>query len=100
VDAELQTVRVTEGLTEDAVYARLYRGGLAPPLFLHTPLAGATTDRRLSQAITEVERIERMRSVFKVQVITLSINPPLGTFLLDEFTNGYILGLLNLICNL
>ena len=68
IDTDLQTVRVTEGLTEDAVYARLHEGGLAPPLYIHIPPAGASADRRLSEATSEVEWERRVSSVFKNQV--------------------------------
>jgi len=68
IDTDLLTVGVTEGLTEDAVYARLYEGGLAPPLYIHMPPAGANADRRLSEAISEAEWQRRVSSVFKSQV--------------------------------
>jgi len=68
VDAELQTVRVTEGLTEDAIYARLHEGGLAPPLFVHSPGAGVGTDRRLREATVEGEWEQRVGTVFRTQV--------------------------------
>ncbi|KAL4544776.1 hypothetical protein Ndes2526B_g00720 [Nannochloris sp. 'desiccata'] len=68
IDADLLLVRVTEGLTEDAVYARLHEGGLAPPLYIHIPPAGASADRRLSEAISEAEWERRVSSVFKSQI--------------------------------
>jgi len=68
VDAELQTVSVTEGLTEDAVFGRIYEGGLAPPLFIHAPAAGAAGDRRLTESTPEVEWERRVGAVFRTQV--------------------------------
>ena len=68
VDAELRTVRVTEGITEDAVCARLYEGGLAPPLFLHVPPAGSPGERRLREASFESEWEQRAKMVFRNQV--------------------------------
>eukprot|EP00887_Chlorella_sp_A99_P001624 scaffold8.g1624.t1 len=49
-----QTLCVTEGLTEDAVYARLHEGGLVPPLFLHVP-RDAGSESRLTEGTTERE---------------------------------------------
>ena len=68
IDAELQTVRVTEGLTEDAVYARLHEGGLAPPLFVHIPPASSGSDKRLTESISEVEWERRISGLFRNQV--------------------------------
>ncbi|KAK9829858.1 hypothetical protein WJX72_008283 [[Myrmecia] bisecta] len=41
VDAELRTCRVTEQLSEDAAFACLHEGGVAPPLYLHTSALGS-----------------------------------------------------------
>ncbi|KAL4440153.1 hypothetical protein ABPG75_003154 [Micractinium tetrahymenae] len=68
VSAELGTVTVTEGLTEDAVYARLHDGGLSPPLFLHMPASSAAADRRLSEGTFEREWEQRVASLFRSQV--------------------------------
>ncbi|KAL4438720.1 hypothetical protein ABPG77_006324 [Micractinium sp. CCAP 211/92] len=68
VSAELGTVTVTEGLTEDAVYARLHDGGLSPPLFLHIPASSAAADRRLSEGTFEREWEQRVASLFRSQV--------------------------------
>lgn len=67
VDAELMTVRVTEGLTEDAVYSRLHEGGLVPPLYLHSPPALADADTRLRDSLPEVEWRQRMGTIFRTQ---------------------------------
>jgi hypothetical protein len=67
VDAELMTVRTTEGLTEDAVYSRLHEGGLVPPLYLHSPPLLADADTRLRDSVPEVEWKQRMGSVFRTQ---------------------------------
>jgi hypothetical protein len=68
IDTDLLTVRVTEGLTEDAVYARLHEGGLAPPLYIHTPPATTSGDRRLTESISENEWTRRVSSIFKTHV--------------------------------
>ena len=67
VDAELLTVRVTEGLTEDAVYSRLHEGGLVPPLYLHTPTVSIDAETRLKESIPEVEWKQRMGALFRTQ---------------------------------
>lgn len=67
VDAELYTVRVTQGLTEDAVYARLHEGGLSPPLFVHIPPPGLNSDPRVREAIPEGEWERRVASIFRTQ---------------------------------
>jgi hypothetical protein len=71
VDAELMTVRTTEGLTEDAVYSRLHEGGLVPPLFLHSPPTLADADTRLRDSIPEVEWKQRMGAIFRTQGTSL-----------------------------
>ncbi|PRW39283.1 mitochondrial-targeted muts 1 [Chlorella sorokiniana] len=69
VSVDLGTVTVMEGLTEDAVYARLHEGGLAPPLFLHVPpTASGSGDRRLSEGTFEREWEQRVAAVFRSQV--------------------------------
>lgn len=68
VDAELLTVRVTEGLTEDAVCARLHEGGLAPPLYVHVPPPSATSDARLSEATAEGEWGRRVAAIFRSEI--------------------------------
>lgn len=67
VDAELLTVRVTEGLTEDAVYSRLHEGGLVPPLYLHAPTVSIDAETRLKESIPEVEWKQRMGALFRTQ---------------------------------
>ena len=67
VDAELMTVRTTEGLTEDAVYSRLHEGGLVPPLYLHSPPVLLDADTRLRDSVPEVEWKQRMASIFRSQ---------------------------------
>jgi predicted GIY-YIG superfamily endonuclease len=67
LDAELMTVRETEGLTEDAVYSRLHEGGLVPPLYLHSPPVLAEADTRLRDSVPEVEWKQRIGSVFRTQ---------------------------------
>lgn len=67
VDAELYTVRITQGLTEDAVYARLHEGGLSPPLFVHIPPPGLNSDPRVREAIPEGEWERRVASIFRTQ---------------------------------
>ena len=71
VDAELMTVRETEGLTEDAVYSRLHEGGLVPPLYLHSPPALADADTRIRDSIPEVEWKQRIGSLFRTQGTSL-----------------------------
>ncbi|EFN52896.1 hypothetical protein CHLNCDRAFT_138439 [Chlorella variabilis] len=68
VSVDLQVVQVMEGLTEDAVYARLHEGGLAPPLFLHVPASSASSDRRLSEGTFEREWEQRVATIFRSQV--------------------------------
>ncbi|KAI3431602.1 hypothetical protein D9Q98_004652 [Chlorella vulgaris] len=68
VSVDLQTVTVMEGLTEDAVYARLHEGGLAPPLFLHVPAASSSADRRLKESTFEREWEQRVAATFKSQI--------------------------------
>ncbi|PSC67198.1 mitochondrial-targeted muts 1, partial [Micractinium conductrix] len=68
VSVDLATVSVMEGLTEDAVYARLHEGGLAPPLFLHVPTPSAAADRRLSEGTFEREWEQRVSTLFRSQV--------------------------------
>lgn len=71
VDAELMTVRETEGLTEDAVYSRLHEGGLVPPLYLHSPPTLADADTRIRDSIPEVEWKQRIGSIFRTQGTSL-----------------------------
>ena len=84
VDAELMTVRTTEGLTEDAVYSRLHEGGLVPPLYLHSPPLLADADTRLRDSVPEVEWKQRMGSVFRTQgtsIVKYSDPDPVGGML-------------------
>lgn len=74
MDAELRNVRVTEGITEDAVCARLYEGGLSPPLYLHVPSGGSGRERRLTEATIESEWEQRAKSVFRNQVLNTFMN--------------------------
>lgn len=67
VDAEMLTVRLTEGLTEDAVFSRLHEGGLVPPLYVHTPAVSLDAEMRLRDSIPEVEWRQRMDSLFRTQ---------------------------------
>lgn len=67
VNTDLQTLCVTEGLTEDAVYARLHEGGLVPPLFLHVP-RDAGSESRLTEGTTEREWEVRCYDIFRTQV--------------------------------
>lgn len=71
VDAELMTVRETEGLTEDAVYSRLHEGGLVPPLYLHSPPILADADTRIRDSIPEVEWKQRIGTIFRTQGTSL-----------------------------
>jgi DNA mismatch repair ATPase MutS len=71
VDAELMTVRETEGLTEDAVYSRLHEGGLVPPLYLHSPPTLADADTRIRDSIPEAEWKQRIGSIFRTQGTSL-----------------------------
>jgi hypothetical protein len=69
VSCDLRRVVVTEGLTDDAVYARLHEGGLAPPLFIHTSPAASSSlggaDHRVSAAPTAEKEWEmRVCSIF------------------------------------
>jgi hypothetical protein len=49
---DLRTVAVSTGQTEEAVTARLYAGGLAPPLYLHSSAAGFAAAGALPAATT------------------------------------------------
>ena len=63
---ELRRVAVTEGLTEDAVLARLHEGGLAPPLFVHQQAAGGgAAGRSLRETGVEAEWELRVREIFR-----------------------------------
>lgn len=69
VNCDLRRVVVTEGLTDDAVYARLHEGGLAPPLFIHSSPAVSSSlggaDHRVSAAPTAEKEWEmRVCSIF------------------------------------
>lgn len=58
---DLRVCWTTEGLTEDAVSARLFSGGLAPPLYLHSSMPARQDSR------TPVWE-SRLRQLFHSQV--------------------------------
>ena len=67
VDVDMLTCQVTEGLTEDAVSARLHQGGLVPPLYLHSSIH-TRQDGRLSESTVEAEWEQRVSHLFRSQV--------------------------------
>ena len=67
VDVDMRTCQVTEGLTEDAVSARLHQGGLVPPLYLHSSIH-SRQDGRLSESSVEAEWEQRVSQLFRSQV--------------------------------
>ena len=67
VDVDMLTCQVTEGLTEDAVSARLHQGGLVPPLYLHSSIH-TRQDSRLSESTVEAEWEQRVSQLFRSQV--------------------------------
>ena len=67
VDVDMLTCQVTEGLTEDAVSARLHQGGLVPPLYLHSSIH-ARQDRQISESTVEAEWEQRVSQLFRSQV--------------------------------
>ena len=70
VNLDILTCQVTEGLTEDAVSARLHQGGLVPPLYLHSSIH-TRTDGRLSESTVEAEWEQRVSQIFRSQVCQL-----------------------------
>jgi len=64
---DMLTCQVTEGLTEDAVSARLHQGGLVPPLYLHSSIH-ARQDRQISESTVEAEWEQRVSQLFRSQV--------------------------------
>lgn len=80
VDVDMLTCQVTEGLTEDAVSARLHQGGLVPPLYLHSSIH-TRQDGRVSESTVEAEWEQRVSQLFRSQVQSLQtcqklLNPP------------------------
>ena len=67
VDVDMLTCQVTEGLTEDAVSARLHQGGLVPPLYLHSSIH-TRQDSRVSESTVEAEWEQRVSQLFRSQV--------------------------------
>jgi len=67
VDVDMLTCQVTEGLTEDAVSARLHQGGLVPPLYLHSSIH-TRQDRQISESTVEAEWEQRVSQLFRSQV--------------------------------
>ena len=67
VDVDMLTCQVTEGLTEDAVSARLHAGGLVPPLYLHSSIH-TRQDRQISESTVEAEWEQRVSQLFRSQV--------------------------------
>lgn len=67
VDVDMLTCQVTEGLTEDAVSARLHQGGLVPPLYLHSSIH-TRTDGQISESGVEAEWARRVSQLFRSQV--------------------------------
>ena len=70
VDVDMLTCQVTEGLTEDAVSARLHQGGLVPPLYLHSSIH-TRQDGRVSESTVEAEWEQRVSQLFRSQVQNL-----------------------------
>lgn len=70
LDPELGSYSVKEGLTEDAVSARLHKGGLAPPLYVHRP-DNQSISTRLGGATIENEWRQRIRHFMKYQTTTV-----------------------------
>ena len=80
VDVDMLTCQVTEGLTEDAVSARLHQGGLVPPLYLHSSIH-ARQDRQISESTVEAEWEQRVSQLFRSQVSqALGLNFPSSEF--------------------
>ena len=71
VNVEMRTCQVTEGLTEDAVSARLHQGGLVPPLYLHSSIH-TRLDSQISESTVEAEWARRTSQLFKSQVWVLA----------------------------
>ncbi|BDA51431.1 probable DNA mismatch repair protein MutS at C-terminar half [Coccomyxa sp. Obi] len=67
VQPEMMTCAITEGLTEDAVSARLHQGGLSPPLYIHSSVQGSIQGR-LSEGSVESEWEQRVVQIFRSQV--------------------------------
>ena len=67
VDVEMRRFSVFRGLTEDAVSARLFSGGLSPPLYLHSP-DDAANPRRFADASAEQEWSKRVSTLFRQEV--------------------------------
>lgn len=67
VDVDMLTCQVTEGLTEDAVSARLHQGGLVAPLYLHSSIH-TRPDGRLTDSTVEAEWEQRVSQLFRSQV--------------------------------
>ena len=73
IDVDMLTCQVTEGLTEDAVSARLHGGGLVPPLYLHSSIH-ARQDGRVSESSVEAEWEQRVSQLFRSQVPYLKLS--------------------------
>ncbi|CAL8466240.1 g5776 [Coccomyxa elongata] len=67
VQQDMMTCAITEGLTEDAVSARLHQGGLSPPLYIHSSVQGSIQGR-LSEGSVESEWEQRVVQIFRSQV--------------------------------
>ena len=80
VDVDMLTCQVTEGLTEDAVSARLHQGGLVAPLYLHTSIH-TRQDGRLTDSTVEAEWEQRVSQLFRSQVSMSLLRPSCLKFL-------------------
>ena len=67
VDVEMRRFSVFRGLTEDAVSARLFSGGLSPPLYLHSP-DDSSHPARFADASAEQEWSKRVSTLFRREV--------------------------------
>ncbi|KAK9832926.1 hypothetical protein WJX74_001881 [Apatococcus lobatus] len=67
VRLDTHTCTVMEGLTEDAVSARIHQGGMVPPLYIHKS-AQSNKASQLSEASFEAEWMHRVAAVSRSQV--------------------------------
>ncbi|KAK9867742.1 hypothetical protein WJX84_006840, partial [Apatococcus fuscideae] len=67
VSLDTRTCTIMEGLTEDAVSARIHQGGMVPPLYIHKS-AHSNQASQLSEASFEAEWMHRVAAVSRAQV--------------------------------